>query len=317
MASPELSIVIPCFNEEENLIILLKEIKSSLKGIVKNYEVIFVDDGSTDSSFKILEKIYSSNKKTVKVIKLKKNFGQTFSWNIGFKNSSGKYIITMDCDLQNDPNDIKKLLDEIKKGYDVVSGWRFARQDNLSKKFYSSISNFIRRNIIEDNIHDAGCSLKIYKRELLNGIELYGEMHRYITSILQLRGANIGEVKVNHRKRKFGKTKYNSLRLVKGFLDLMFIKFWSSYSLRPLHFFGFLGLSTIITGILIAAFNLAYHIVKTGISSLQIGPLLLLGALMVIMGVQFIVVGLLGEIMIRMYYSNKNESEYKIEKRLG
>ena len=316
MKTPEISIVVPCFNEKQSLQVLFGEIKSALADLEKSYEVIFIDDGSTDLSFDILEKIYSANKKVVKVIKLKKNFGQTFSWNIGFKNATGKYVVTMDCDLQNDPKDIKKLLNEIEKGYDVVSGWRFNRQDSISKKFYSGLSNFIRRNIIEDNIHDAGCSLKIYKKELLKDLELYGEMHRYITSILQLRSASIGEVKVNHRKRKFGNTKYNSLRLVKGFLDLMFIKFWSSYSLRPLHFFGFLGLSTIITGILIAAFNLAYHIVKTGISSLQIGPLLLLGALMVIMGVQFIVMGFLGEIMIRMYYSNKNESEYKIEKRL-
>lgn len=314
MKAPELSIVIPCYNEEQNIEILFKEIKSALQGT--SYEVIFVDDGSTDSSFGILEKIYFSNKNAVKVIKLKRNFGQTFSWNIGFKNAIGKYVVTMDCDLQNDPKDIRKLLEEAKKGYDVVSGWRFNRQDSISKKFYSSVSNFIRRNIIEDNIHDAGCSLKIYRRDILKEIELYGEMHRYITSILQLRGARIGEIKVNHRKRKFGSTKYNSLRLVKGFLDLMFIKFWSSYSARPLHFFGFLGLLTISLGALIAVLNLIFHIIKDGISSLQVGPLLLLGSLMVILGIQFIVMGFLGEIMIRSYYSNKDESEYKIERRL-
>lgn len=317
MKAHEISVVIPCYNEEQNLKALFKELKSTLSRISRIYEIIFIDDGSTDSSFKILEDIYTDNKNIVKVIKLKRNFGQTFSWYTGFRNANGRYIITMDCDLQNDPKDIIKLMEEIKKGYDVVSGWRFNRQDTFPKKFYSSISNFVRRNIIDDKVRDAGCSLKIYKKEILEGIELYGEMHRYITSILQLRGAKIGEIKVNHRKRLYGKTKYNSLRLLKGFIDLMFIKFWSSYSLRPLHFFGTLGLSAIVIGIIIAAFNLIYHIIKTGISSFQVGPLLLLGALMVVMGIQFIVMGFLGEIMIRMYYSSKDESEYKIERRLG
>lgn len=223
----------------------------------------------------------------------------------------------MDCDLQNDPNDIKRLLTEINKGYDVVSGWRFNRKDSALKRFYSLISNFIRQKLTHDKTHDSGCSLRIYKKEILEGIELYGEMHRYITSILQLKGARIGEIKVNHRKRQFGKTKYSSLRLVKGLLDLMFIKFWTSYSLRPLHFFGSLGLLTIFLGILIAVSNLLFRILKGGLLSLQVGPLLLLGSLMVILGLQFIVMGFLGEIMIRLYYSNKDESEYKIEKKLG
>ncbi len=315
MKKPKISIVIPCYNEEQSLDKLFREIKSSMAAIKKSYEIIFIDDGSNDSSFKILEKIYNSNKNTVKVIKLKRNFGQTFSWYVGFKQAKGEFVVTMDCDLQNDPRDIKKLMDEIKKGYDVVSGWRYNRQDVLSKKFYSSISNFIRRNIIEDNIHDAGCSLKIYRKELLDGVELYGEMHRYITSILQLRGAKIGEVKVNHRKRLYGKSKYNYLRLVKGLLDLMFIKFWSSYSLRPLHFFGSIGLVTIISGVFIAISNLIFHVFRDGILSLT--GLVLLGSLMTILGIQFIVMGFLGEIMIRLYYSNRDESKYKIEKRLG
>ena len=175
----------------------------------------------------------------------------------------------------------------------------------------------IRQRITDDKTHDSGCSLKIYKKEILERIELYGEMHRYITSILQLKGARIGEIKVNHRKRQFGKTKYGSIRLVKGLLDLMFIKFWSSYSLRPLHFFGSLGLLTMLFGVVIAVSNLLFRILKSGLPSLQVGPLLLLGSLMVILGIQFIVMGFLGEIMIRLYYSNKDESEYKIEKKLG
>lgn len=264
-----------------------------------------------------MEKVYFSNKDVVRVIKLKGNFGQTFAWYVGFKSAKGEYIITMDCDLQNDPNDIKRLLTEINKGYDVVSGWRFNRKDSALKRFYSLISNFIRQKLTHDKTHDSGCSLRIYKKEILEGIELYGEMHRYITSILQLKGARIGEIKVNHRKRQFGKTKYSSLRLVKGLLDLMFIKFWTSYSLRPLHFFGSLGLLTIFLGILIAVSNLLFRILKGGLLSLQVGPLLLLGSLMVILGLQFIVMGFLGEIMIRLYYSNKDESEYKIEKKLG
>lgn len=315
MKAVEISIVIPCYNEEQNIEPLFKEIKSAMKDT--SYEVIFVDDGSTDSSFELLEKLHRLNANIVKAIKLKRNYGQTFSWNIGFKNANGKYIVTMDCDLQNDPKDIRKLTDEIKKGCDVVSGWRISRQDPLSKKFYSFISNFVRRSIIDDKVHDAGCSLKIYRREVLEGIELYGEMHRYITSILQLRGAKIGEIKVNHRKRQFGKTKYGSSRLVKGFLDLMFIKFWTSYSLRPLHFFGSLGLLSIFLGIFTAASNILFHILRDGFLSLQVGPLLFFGSLMFILGILFIVLGFLGEIMIRMHHSNKNESSFKIEKKLG
>lgn len=315
MKAVEISIVVPCHNEEQNIEPLFREIKSAMKNI--SYEVIFVDDGSTDSSYKILEKLYKSNSSVVKVIKLKKNYGQTFSWSVGFKNAKGKYVVTMDCDLQNDPKDIRKLIDEIKKGYDAVSGWRVSRQDSLSKKVYSIISNFVRRSIIDDKVHDAGCSLKIYRKEVLNGIELYGEMHRYITSILQLRGAKIGEIKVNHRKRQFGKTKYGYSRLLKGFLDLMFIKFWTSYSLRPLHFFGSLGLLSITLGVLIAVSNILFHIFRDGFLSLQVGPLLFFGSLMFILGILFIVMGFLGEIMIRLYHSNKDESTYKIERKLG
>ena len=317
MRTPKISVVMPCFNEEQNLQILFEEIKSALRATGITYEVIFIDDGSTDSSFNVMEKIYLSNKNIVKVIKLKRNFGQTFAWHVGFKSAKGRYIVTMDCDLQNDPKDIKKLLTEINKSYDVVSGWRFNRKDDILKKFYSSVANLIRQRITDDKTHDSGCSLKIYKKEILERIELYGEMHRYITSILQLKGARIGEIKVNHRKRQFGKTKYGSIRLVKGLLDLMFIKFWSSYSLRPLHFFGSLGLLTMLFGVVIAVSNLLFRILKSGLPSLQVGPLLLLGSLMVILGIQFIVMGFLGEIMIRLYYSNKDESEYKIEKKLG
>lgn len=314
MKEPDVSIVVPCYNEEQNIEPLLREIKSAMKNT--SYEIIFVDDGSTDSSYRILEKLHRSNAGIVKAIKLKKNYGQTFSWNIGFKNAKGRYVVTMDCDLQNDPRDIKKLIDEIQKGYDAVSGWRVSRQDSLSKKFYSLVSNFVRRSIIDDKVHDAGCSLKIYRKEVLNGIELYGEMHRYITSILQLRGAKIGEIKVNHRKRQFGRTKYGSSRLVKGFLDLMFIKFWTSYSLRPLHFFGLLGLLSIALGVFIAVSNILFHILRDGFLSLQVGPLLFFGSLMFILGVLFIVLGFLGEIMIRLYHSSKDESGYKIEKKL-
>jgi len=225
----DISIVIPVYNEEENVEILHSELKEVMNKY--NYEIIFVDDGSSDNTFHNLSQINDDN---LKIIKLRKNFGQTASLSAGFSNAKGKIIVQMDGDLQNDPKDIPKLIENL-DGYDMISGWRYNRNDPLSKKILSKFANSIRGLFIKERIHDSGCSLKAYKRECFEDIDLYGDMHRYIPALLGWKGFRIGEVKVNHRPRKFGKTKYNITRLTRGFLDLMNILFWRKYSERPLY----------------------------------------------------------------------------------
>lgn len=313
VANIELSVVIPVFNEEKNINTLYESLKKVLDELDKNYEIIFIDDGSTDNSFGILKGLYNRDNK-IRIIKFRRNCGQTAALQAGFSYVHGDLIITIDSDLQNDPNDIPKLLDKQKQGYDVVSGWRFKRKDKLTKKLFSRIADIIRKILIKDNIHDSGCSLKVYTKESIKDLDLFGEMHRFIPSLIALNGFKVGEVKVNHYPRRYGKTKYGFMRLLKGLLDLIYIKFWSTYSTRPLHFFGLLGFFQIKLGILIATANLLYHSIKSGTVNLGVGPLLLLAALLIILGVQFIVLGFLGEILIRTYYKDIKEKGYIIEK---
>lgn len=308
----EVSIIIPVFNEEKNIEILHSSIVNSLKKEKINYEIIFIDDGSTDSSYNILAKLHKNDKR-VKVIKFAGNFGQTSAWDAGIKATKGRYLVTMDSDLQNDPSDIPKLLNAIKNSnYDAISGWRTKRKDQFSKKFFSVFANFLRKSVIKEGIHDSGCSLKIYKRGCFDNVDLYGEMHRYITGILALDGLSIGEMKVNHNPRKYGETKYGAARLLKGSLDLLFIAFMTKYSSRPLHIFGGLGILTFLLGI---AINLYLTILRLVYSeSLSKRPLLILGVLLLIIGIQFIFFGILAEILMRIYYKTHNRKPYIIKK---
>tara|TARA_B100000315_G_scaffold255976_1_gene300763 strand:+ start:1747 stop:2676 length:930 start_codon:yes stop_codon:yes gene_type:complete len=308
----KLSIVIPVYNEQQNMSILHKTLTAVLNKLPNQYEIIYVDDGSTDSTPKILTQIKASSKNT-KVITFTRNFGQTPAFDAGFKEASGDIIITMDGDLQNDPRDIPLLLEKIKT-FDVVSGWRYKRKDPFfTKKIPSLLSNYLVKLLSGVKIHDQGCSLKAYKKECIKDLELYGEMHRFIPLILQLKGYKIGEAKVSHHKRQFGKTKYNMKRLFKGFLDLAFIKFWFNFSNRPLHFFGTLGFGTMLLGIVIGIANIIFHLFVLKASALNVGPLMLLSVLLIILGIQFIVLGFLGEIMIRIYYKDKTPP-YSIKK---
>ena len=213
----DLSIVIPAYNEQENIPRLYRALSDVLKG--KKYEIIIVDDGSKDNTFKVCEEIHQKDKK-LKVIKFRRNFGQTAAFDAGIKHSKSKVIITMDADLQNDPNDISLLLNKLNEGYDCISGWRFKRKDPFMKKFVSFFANIFRRLVSsEEQVHDSGCSLKAYKKECFDNLNLYGEMHRFIPSILFWKGFRVGEVKVSHHPRKYGKTKYGVMRIIKGFLD--------------------------------------------------------------------------------------------------
>lgn len=305
----DISVIIAAYNEQDNIGPLYRELKGVLESITNSFEIIFIDDGSKDNTFFILKKLHDEDNR-VKVIRFSRNSGQTAAWRAGFKYFNGKIVITMDADLQNDPKDIPLLLNELKKGYDVVSGWRWNRKDRFSKKTYSKIANFIRRFLVKEKIHDAGCSLKIYKRETVKDLNIFGEMHRYITTILLLKGFKIGEVKVNHRERIKGKTKYGTARLFKGFLDLLYIKFWSSYSNRPLHFFGGLGFVQYFLALLI----LVEQIIKSIILRVfTVGPLLILVVLLIITGSLSIMFGFLSEILTRVYFKAYEEDSLNIK----
>ncbi len=306
----EISVVIPAYNEEENIEELYSKVSKSLKTTKKQHEMIFIDDGSTDSTYEKLEKL-SKKDPNLRIIKFRKNFGQSAAWDAGFKQAKGRYILTLDADMQNDPEDIPKLLEKIEEGFDVVSGWRTSRKDSFSKKMFSSFSRRLRKLVIDDRIHDSGCSLKIYKRECFIDLDLQGEMHRYIAEILALRGFKIGEVKTNHFPRKHGRTKYNLIRIPKGFLDLIVVAFWQKYSARPVHLFGGIG---ILSGLLGALINIYILYLKFFLGeSIANRPLLLLGILLCILGLQFLVFGLISDILVKIYYSG-SKKHYHIEK---
>ena len=273
-----LSVVVPVFNEEKNVEPLHDKIKKVLEGIGKEYETIFVDAGSKDGAFENLLKIHNKEEET-KIIKFRRNFGQSAALKAGFDYAKGDMVITMDGDLQNDPEDIPKLLEKMNEGYDLVSGWRFDRKDSFAKKIPSKFSNLLHKKLTGiNNIHDSGCSLKVYKGEVIKDLELYGETHRYIPAMLSWQGYKIGEVKVQHHERKYGKTKYGLGRLIRGFLDLLNISFWQRYHARPLHLMGGLGILTFTLGFLIGL----YLTIQRLFFGVGIGdrPLLLLAVLL-------------------------------------
>ncbi len=304
-----ISIVVPVYNEKQNIGPLAKAVKSALARKKLRYELLFIDDGSTDGTFQEILKQRKRNKR-IRAVRFRKNFGQTAAFDAGFDYSTGDVIVTMDGDLQNDPSDIPALLKELNKGYDVVSGWRHDRKDSASKTIPSTFSNFLARRLTGLELHDFGCSLKAYKRKTLKNLHLFGEMHRFIPAILYSKGFSISEVKVKHHPRKYGSTKYNLNRLLKGFLDLLYIRFWSSFSTRPLHLFGLIGF--ILFGIagIIGAYKLLALLAYA--QPIEVTPILLLSALLMIIGLQFIIFGFLGEVQVRTYYNTSEEKEYEI-----
>ncbi len=313
----DISIVIPVFNEELNIKPLYRQLDSVLgkKEIVNSYEIIFVDDGSTDNTSSFLEQIAKKDK-NAKVIKLRRNSGKTAALSAGFDLAKGKIIMTMDSDLQNNPSDIPLLIQKIREGYDVVSGWRSERKDPFfSKKVPSKISNWMASKLTGIKIHDFNCPIKAYKRESLEGIKLFGEMHRYIPALAALNGFSVTEIKVRHYPRKYGKSKYGFGRLIKGFLDLVYLVFWSNYSTRPFHFFGILGLLEMFIGFVIVLYKLIVELLIFKMP-LVIGPLSILALITIITGIQLFVFGLLMEIQIRTYYKG-GEEVYHIEKILN
>ncbi|MGB8953171.1 MAG: glycosyltransferase family 2 protein [Candidatus Aminicenantales bacterium] len=304
----ELSLVIPVFNESENLPALYKELTASCAKLQRTFEIIFIDDGSGDNSSVILKNI-QKNDSRVKIIRLRKNFGQTAALSAGFDYAHGEIIITLDSDLQNDPNDFARLIAKIEEGFDLVSGWRVRRKDKfLSRRIPSFLANWLISAITRVKLHDYGCTLKAFRREIAKSIKLYGEMHRFIPAIASHMGVSIAEIKVNHRPRLHGKSKYSILRFNKVILDLLTVKFLLSYSTRPLQIFGLFGLlSGGIGGILALILSYQRLILKVGIGG---RPLLLLAILLIVIGVQFITLGLLAEIMVRTYHESAKKYVY-------
>ncbi|MED5474600.1 MAG: glycosyltransferase family 2 protein [Candidatus Neomarinimicrobiota bacterium] len=296
-----ISVIVPVFNESESLKDLYAEIIYSIEDKFE-YEIIFIDDGSTDNSHQIIEELIDVNHK-VKLIRFSKNYGKADALSEAFLLSKGEYVITMDADLQDDPHEITNLINKLEEGWDMVSGWKKNRNDPLEKKIPSKIFNKITCFFTGVKIHDFNCGLKAYKREVVKSIELYGGLHRYIPAIAKQMGFSITEIPVNHRKRKFGKSKYGSERYFHGFFDLLTVLFLGNYLRKPLHFFGKLGLIMFSMG----SFILIY-LTYGWFNGIWIGdrPLFFLGILLIILSVQFFSIGLLGDIIVRLVGQNKN-----------
>jgi glycosyltransferase involved in cell wall biosynthesis len=302
---PYLSVVVPLYNEEGNVAELHRRILEAVQKLGRSFEIIFIDDGSRDKTLQEAKGL-----SPLRLIVFRKNFGQTAAFDAGFKAAKGEVIITLDGDLQNDPADIPLLLDKMAEGYDVVSGWRFKRRDPLSKKIPSRIANLLRKILIDDHIHDSGCSLKAYKRECFTDIDLFGEMHRFIPAILELEGYRVAEVKVSHHPRINGVTKYNWKRGFKGFVDMVSIWFWRKYSYRPLHLFGITGVVMSAIGGAILLWMMVEKFYYGASISERMWPLV--GIFFALVGIQLFVSGLLADIAVRSYYQVHGRMNYNI-----
>jgi glycosyltransferase involved in cell wall biosynthesis len=311
-----LSLIIPVYNEEENLTLLMDAICAALEPLKKDWEVIFVDDGSRDRSLSVLENLLEQNPGHVRVVVFRRNFGQTAAIEAGIDHARGDIIVLLDADLQNDPADIPLLLAKLDEGYDLVSGWRKDRQDNLlTRTIPSNLANGLISQVTGVHLHDYGCTLKAYRREALEGFRLYGEMHRFIPVFAHSIGARITELPVRHHPRKFGKTKYGLERTIKVILDLFTVKFLLDYSHKPMRLFGGAGMILIFgSGILLIA--LLIRKLVEGISILP-SPLFSLGVMFFILGFQSILMGLIAELLARTYHESQRKPTYTIRKILG
>ncbi len=293
---PDLSLVIPLFNEAESLRPLMRQIRRALADHGLTYEVLFIDDGSTDGSITVLEDLHNAHAE-VKVIQFRRNFGKAAAYTAGFQRARGTYVITLDADLQDDPAEIPNLLTKLEAGYDLVSGWKKKRFDPLGKTLPSKFFNWVTGSVSGIDIHDFNCGLKAYRNEVVKDVRVLGELHRYIPVLAHMEGYRIGEIPVRHRPRQFGVTKYGWGRLFKGFLDLLTVMYIGKYMGRPLHLFGAMGLIFGIIGMLINAF-IASLWLQTGTIQNRY-PLLTLGVFLTVLGVQFVCTGLLADMLTR------------------
>ena len=304
-----ISVVIPLYNEEKSLAELHNRIILSLQSLSSNYELIFVDDGSTDNSFSVIRDLHKKDDR-VKAIRFRKNFGKASALSAGFKEAEGITIITIDADLQDLPEEIPILIKKMDEGYDLVSGWKFKRKDPLLRRIASRLFNLVTSFYTGVKIHDFNCGLKCYRREVIEELDLYGELHRYIPAIANWKGFKVGEAKVNHQPRIHGKSKFGSERYLRGLFDLLTIIMLTKYPEKPLHFFGLLGTILSFAGLAINVYMVVLRLSGKWISN---RPLLLLGILLLILSIQFIFFGLLGELIV---FSSKKDISYTVKEKL-
>lgn len=311
----DISIVVPVLNEEECLPALHQRLTEALGPTGHSYEIIVIDDGSTDRSFDILCSLQASDDH-LRVVRFRRNYGQTAAFAAGFDRARGDVVITIDADLQNDPCDIPLLLSKIAEGYDVVSGWRANRQDRfLDRRLPSIVANRLISWSTGVRIHDYGCSLKAYRRDVLADVKLYGEMHRFIPALAHAAGARVTEVPVTHHARRFGKSKYGLSRTLKVVLDILAVRFLMSYSTRPIHIFGLFGLLSLFVG---AALLVYLGVVRLLLlQPIAERPLLMLAILLTMLGVQLVTTGLLAEMLTRTYYESQGKKIYTVREELG
>jgi glycosyltransferase involved in cell wall biosynthesis len=307
-----LSVIIPVFNEEENINLLHERLILSLSGLGSDYEVIYVDDGSTDASFNLLQNV-AENDESVKAIQLSRNFGQTAAIAAGVDHAQGKMVVLMDADLQNDPADIPTILNKLEEGFDLVSGWRTNRKDPwLTRRLPSRIANALISWVTGVHLHDYGCTLKAYRQEVFDGFRLYGEMHRFLPAYAAQVGARITEVPVSHHPRRYGKSKYNLKRTIKVLLDLLTVKFLSSYASKPIYLFGSLGLTLIGSSLAILVYLILDKLLRQ--RSLIESPLLLMTVMLFILGFLSIFMGLMAELLIRTYHESQGKPTYVVRR---
>ena len=305
----KISLIIPVYNESESISLLIDEIKQVMILNKFNYEIIVVNDGSKDATYRVLKDLSNKIKELI-VINLRKNYGQTAALAAGFDNSSGEIVIALDGDLQNDPNDIPSLIKGIYDGYDLVCGWRFNRKDKLiDRRIPSKIANKIIGAVTGIYLHDYGCSLKAFRREIIDDIKLYGELHRFLPVLADNEGAKIMEMKVNHRSRKFGSSKYGIDRTFRVLMDLLTVWFMNKFLTRPMYVFGFIGIISILSSILISSYLIVIKFYGADIGS---RPLLIFALILGIAGIQLFSFGLLGELLMRTYHESQDRPIYRI-----
>ncbi|MFP4379845.1 MAG: glycosyltransferase family 2 protein [Candidatus Sumerlaeia bacterium] len=315
--TPELSIIIPVYNEEENLPPLHEELLARMEAFGRDYEILYVDDGSADASWKILGELHAQNPDRVRLLRFRRNFGQTAALAAGFDAARGELIIPMDADMQNDPADIPAMVEKAEEGYDVVSGWRRKRQDVfLTRRLPSKIANGLISAITQIKLHDYGCTLKIFRRDIVKNIHLYGEMHRFLPALAMWSGASVVEMEVNHRQRLHGKGKYGLDRITRVVLDLITVKFLLSYSTRPMQVFGRWGLYSIAFGFLMGLIMILRKFLPP-YEDITGTPWLYLSIFFTLGGLQMMCMGLLGEINVRTYYETQQKSIYSLRERVG
>ncbi len=312
---PELSIFLPVFNEEENIDLLSAKLRDALEKVGRAYEIIFVDDGSSDASLKKLRALAMQDRR-IRVIALRRNYGQTAAMSAGIDYARGEILIPMDADLQNDPVDIARLLEKLDEGYDVVSGWRKNRQDKMiTRRIPSTLANRLISIISGVHLHDYGCSLKAYRREVLTDVKLYGEMHRFIPIYAKWAGARVTEIPVTHHARHAGKSKYGLSRTIKVLFDLITIKFMASYWTKPLYLFGTGGVICLLISFIAFIAAMYYRFVAD--IHLNRMPLATLTMIMFAMGIQFIFMGLIAEMVVRTYHESQDKPTYLVREKIN